>query len=121
MRALLIDPTTQTISEVDYSGDFHHIYELLDCSTFDVVSIDPAHDIYVDDEGLLKQPSMFFEYKGYQTPLAGKGLVLCHDDEGNSTAATMSLDELKSQVVFFLHIGMGVLVEVPYGDAETQQ
>jgi hypothetical protein len=33
----------------------------------------------------------------------------------------MPLDDLKSQVIFLLHIGMGVLVEVPYGDAETQQ
>ena len=35
MRAVYIDPYDETVSEVDYNGDFKEIYNLIDCSTFE--------------------------------------------------------------------------------------
>ena len=58
MRALLIDPIEQKVSEFDYDGDSSKIYEMLETSGhrprfFDVVSIPWGMDgIYIDDEGL---------------------------------------------------------------------
>lgn len=89
MRAFLIDPNNQTITEVDYSGDYKQIYDLIDCHTFDVVYVDENHCIYVDDEGLMK-PNLFFWFEDLMpTPLAGKALLLGEDGKD----ATLALPE----------------------------
>jgi hypothetical protein len=54
----------------------------------------------VDDEGLLKPQEGFFIYEGYRQPLAGNGLVLGTDEEGESVDPKMTLEELKSRVTF---------------------
>ena len=55
MKAILINPFNQTITEVEYSGNFKEIYKLIDCSTFDCINIDDDNTLFVDDEGLLKE------------------------------------------------------------------
>ena len=40
MKAILIDPFDESVSEVEYNGDYKEIYNLADCRTFDVVSLD---------------------------------------------------------------------------------
>ena len=53
MRAILIDPAKQTITEVDYDGDYQSIYKLIDCQTFAVPFVLENEDaLYADDEGL---------------------------------------------------------------------
>jgi hypothetical protein len=86
--AYLIDPATRSLKEVAYSGDYHDIYKLCDYSTFTTVELTTDHDTaFVDDEGLIKGPVyQFFGFKGYAQPLAGKGLILGTDDEGDSIA-----------------------------------
>jgi len=99
MRALLIDPKNYTITEVDYNGDYKTIYTHLNCELFDVVYFDFG-DIYVDDEGLLNNPEHFFVV-GKAQPLAGRGLVFGPvREDGETTPATISIDELKSQVQY---------------------
>jgi hypothetical protein len=89
MRTVLIDPVARSFTEVDYNGDYKSIYTHLECDLFDVVYTDLG-DVYVDDEGLLKGP-----------PLAGRGLVFGPvDEDGNSTEATVSIDELEKKVRF---------------------
>ena len=55
MKAILIDPFEQTVKEVQYSGDFHQIYDLIEAETFDVARISRGDGIFVDDEGLLRR------------------------------------------------------------------
>lgn len=55
MRAILIDPFTETIVEVEFDGNYKSIYPLIDCETFDCVSVDKNDTLYVDDEGLLAE------------------------------------------------------------------
>ena len=86
MKAYLIDPKEQKFEIVEYSGDFKQIYEILDCRAFDVVRTYENGDvIYVDDEGLFVEDQHFFMHKNYPTPLAGRGLVLGTDEEGEDT------------------------------------
>jgi hypothetical protein len=100
MRTILIDPVERSFTEVNYDGDFRSIYTHLGCDLFDVVYTDLG-DIYVDDEGLLKSPQKFFHIEGLPSPLAGRGLVFGPvDEEGNSTEATVSIDELEKKVRF---------------------
>ena len=109
MRAYLIDPWTNTISEVDYSGDYHHIYDLIDAHLFDVVRIDENGDgVFFDDEGLFKEEQAFFKIEGCPQPLAGKGLVLGADNEGNSVQPVFSLKEIERRITF---MPLGTVVE----------
>lgn len=105
MRAILIDPFTETISEVEYDGIYRSIYRLLShpeqpVDTFTVVRISAEDTIFVDDNGLLNEPTHFFEYYGYPQPLAGKGLILGVDDEGESIATMLDVDYVRAMVTW---------------------
>jgi len=106
MKAYLIDPFEMTISEVNYSGNYEEIYKLIDCKYFDCVNLGRTGDtIYIDDEGLINgKQQEFFKVKGYPTPLAGYGLVLGSDEEGDSVEPKISLEELRELVSFDVSI-----------------
>jgi hypothetical protein len=109
IKAILIDPFACTITEVEYDGDdYKQIYPLLSHESMKVNTFTCAypsslasHDaVYVDDEGLFKNPQRFFLIPSNGQPLAGKGLVIGADDEGESTSAETPLEALKRQVIF---------------------
>ena len=101
MKAILIDVKTQEIKEVEHDGKLQNIYDLIDCRTIDIVRIDDVNGIFVDDEGLLKD-NLYFEYSGSENvfKLAGSGLILGVDDEGNSISPTLTVEDVKSKVNF---------------------
>lgn len=107
MRAILIDPVLESITEVEYNNDYRQIYEWLsdkpnslEVSTFDTVMIDQRNCIFVDGDGLLKDPRYFFKFKGYPQPLAGRGLILGIRRDGESASASIAIDIVKSKVSF---------------------
>lgn len=104
MKAYLIDPFVPAITEVEYSGDYNQIYKLIDCDLFTCVDIDTgdaSDTLFVDDEGLISgKPQEFFMIGDYPTPLAGKGLVLGTDQNGESIAPSVDLEKLKNMVTF---------------------
>jgi len=107
MKALLIDPVRHTVTEVEHTGNYRHIYELLsdklnelEVDTFTAVGLQNGDAIYVDDEGLLKDPRYFFEWRGYAQPLAGRGLILGTDEEGGSIEPKTTLEEARRNVRF---------------------
>lgn len=102
MKAILIDTNTEEIKEVEFDGTLHHIYELVDCATFDVVRIDETNGIYVDDEGLFVEDQLFFTYHGdnYSHTLAGNGLVLGVNGGGETISPTITLAEVEEAVDF---------------------
>ena len=102
MKAILIDVHTQSVTEVEHDNTLNNIYELLNCRTFDVVMIDEVDSIYVDDEGLFVDDQLFFEYGGdaQSVRLAGNGLILGVDDEGNSISPQTTVEEVEGRVGF---------------------
>jgi hypothetical protein len=101
MRAILIDPFTRSITEIDYSGNYEDIYTLIGRDTFTVAAINNRGDgIFVDDEGLLKPGQEFFWHDGYPQPLAGKGLVLGCDEDGETVEPTVSTAEVAKHTRF---------------------
>lgn len=107
MRAILIDPVAETVTEVDHSGDYKEIYHFLsdemhglEVDTFDAVRINDSDTIFIDDDGLLKDPRYFFKWQGYEQPLAGRGLILASDQEGETIGTELSLDYVKRHVSF---------------------
>jgi hypothetical protein len=102
MRAILIDPFTQTIEEVDYSGDYKDIYGLIECDLFTTVYLPNTSDdtLFVDDEGLYVENQRFFKIDGFEQPLAGCGLLLGTDKEGESTDCMSTVEEVKAIVTW---------------------
>ena len=100
MRGILINPFDQTVTEVDYSGDFRDIYKLIDAQCFDCARISRNDGIFVDDEGLLNGTTHFFEHSEYPNPLAGKGLIVGCDEEGESQSCKTTIEEVKANVRF---------------------
>ncbi len=96
---LLIDPFEKTITPVYYDGDFHSIYNLIDCSCFDVVRCG-KYDLFVDDEGLFKDDQRFFLVFDYPQPLAGKALVVGCDEEGNTIEPGITIAELEARLLW---------------------
>jgi len=103
MKAYLIDPFKSEVTEVEYDGNYESIYAHIHCETFDVVRIGEGDVIYIDDEGLLKAENplngqRWFAFNGY--PLAGYGLVLGTDENGESIAPVSPFEWVKSMVTF---------------------
>jgi len=85
-KAVLIDPYEETVTDIEYDGHYKSIYPLIHCDTFTVVRLGNDDDLFVDDEGLLKltPQSKFFKIPAYPSPLAGYGLIVGCDEEGNA-------------------------------------
>lgn len=112
MRAILIDAVERTVREVDYTGRLDSAYKMLRCDLVDIVSLpnldtgegDSLHSMLVDDEGLLKREddpdAPFFMFRNGWA-LAGSGLVIGPvDDDGETTAATLTVEEVARNVAF---------------------
>lgn len=94
----MVDPTSRTILEVDV-GDYRHIRELIDCDCVTAARFNDAGDVaYVDDEGLLKGPTDFFLIEGYPQPLAGKGVIVGTNEDGDDVEPSINLEWLLENV-----------------------
>jgi hypothetical protein len=101
MKAFLIDPAAKTVTQVEYNGNWRDIYPLIDCDCFTTVDIDGQNTMFLDDEGLLRDGEIhYFAYGKSCPPLAGKALVLGYDEEGETVASTLTLEEVQSKVWF---------------------
>ena len=107
MRAILIDPVKGSVSEVEYTGETENIHEWLsdtanglEVNTLTAVNITKHDTLFVDDEGLLKEPRYLFEIRDYPHPLAGRGLILGLDGQGESVATELKLQDVKARLKF---------------------
>lgn len=104
MRAILIDPTNQSVGEVDYNGDYQTIARWIGAESglFTLIRLGDEHVLYVDDEGLLVRPNPngYFRLAGFPQVLAGKGLIVGTDQAGEDTPATAKVPDVKSVVTF---------------------
>ena len=96
MKGILINPYNETIKPVEYTGDWRDIALLIECDTFTVSRVDEVNDLYLDDEGLLIQPNRYFMWK--KQVYAGIGLLLGHNEEGNSIDTTLTLKDVEDAV-----------------------
>jgi hypothetical protein len=111
MNAYLIDPFNKSITAVNYDGKLQSMYALLgdDVSCVDVCRINHAGDaIFVDDEGLLKdEDNQAYFYVTHESGslethvmLAGRGLVLGCDGNGDSCSPEVQLDQLTRRIIW---------------------
>ena len=107
MRAILINPFEREITTVIRSDNYKDIYNYLSTDDFSVnnfavVHWDEFNDIFIDDEGLYVDDQAFFSIAGTHSELvlAGKGLILGHDSEGDTTDTDLTLEEIRSAVTW---------------------
>lgn len=104
MKAYLIDPVQRTVEEVAFndSRDYHQIHELIGADCYDVARINREGDgIFVDDEGLLRSGILpAFQTTLYGGPLAGRGLCLGCDPEGETREPQITLEALRDSITF---------------------
>jgi predicted GNAT family N-acyltransferase len=109
VEAIFINAITQEISliELKERGRYSEMYRLLSipglrpCSDINVVGLDQRrHYINVDGEGLLKDPEHFILWKGYGNALAGHGIIIRVDDEGETVSAELSVETVKRHIKF---------------------
>lgn len=115
IKGLLIDPETQTITEVDVINDEHgscleSLYDHLKCSCVDVtrgllsyLPREPMDDIWFDDEANYSDCPYMFLIPGF-VPLIGRGLILSIGDEGGCLSHTLTeqdIEYLKLSIKWF--------------------
>jgi hypothetical protein len=98
MKGILINPFDTTIKEVVYTGDYREIYDLIGCRSFDCVLFYGTQDMYIDDEGLLKNNQRYFRMTELGANYGGKALLLSHDDEGETTGTNLDLQMVEDMV-----------------------
>ena len=91
MRAILIDPYTRTVTEIDHDGTLDGLYKTLQCDTVDAVQVGPRDTLWLDDEGFLQAGRPVYRLGDSPTPLAGRGLILGVGKDGNERATTIPL------------------------------
>lgn len=86
MRAFFIDPDAETVTEIDFEGDYKAIQQAIDCRTFDVVTIcEKGSTLYLDDEGFMHAGKTAWCFASQpDRRYAGKGLVLGTTGEGDN-------------------------------------
>jgi hypothetical protein len=103
IKAILIDSTAQEVREIEIENKLEAYYAAIGCNTIDAVypgELEGRDVVYVDDNGLLDGPQHFFHLAGFPTPLAGNGLVIGTDDEGESVDAATPVDQVRQGVMF---------------------
>jgi len=100
-KAYLIDPEKKEVTEVFFSG-LDDIYRLTGCDCIDVARLSAGEGIYVDDNGLLKEPEFFFWISGfYPHPLAGRGLFVGPvDRDGYEKNPVTVIEDVRKNTVF---------------------
>lgn len=109
MKAILIDPHSETISEVVYDGDWKSIGPWIDADLFDVVQVGNDDVVYIDDEGLFRDGQKFFWMQGWAHPLCGKALVLGETQDGGTEDVHTDIELFRNSVKFMDRGTVGLL------------
>lgn len=105
MRAILIDPETKTVTEVQIDGSLHDIYKVLDCNMIEAPVRYPNGDfMYCDEEYWLtynpEEAPCGFMFPNWRYAILGKALIVGSDDEGNDVDCVSNPAEFEVNIVW---------------------
>ena len=99
MKAYWVNVAERTITAVDYSG-LADLKRLVG-GYIELAKQWPTGDVlYVDEEGLLKNPKAFFSIPGHPTPIGSNGVVVGREigDTDITADPTIPSDQLRAEV-----------------------
>ena len=105
-RAILIDPFTETVSQVTLADTkFQTLRTLIDCEIITMTGLANGVDMILDDEGLLKDSNSqaYFKFGIGSQPFAGKALIVGTDNEGETVSLpeNITTEKVFERVIFF--------------------
>jgi hypothetical protein len=105
-RAILIDPFTETVSQVTLvDTKFQTLRTLIDCEIITMTGLADGVDMILDDEGLLKDSNSqaYFKFGIGSQPFAGKALIVGTDEEGETVSLpeNITTEKVFERVIFF--------------------
>lgn len=112
ITVILIDPFACEVKHIEINkGELRDYYAALSHETMEVDTFTCAYPgtlkgrdtLYVDDEGLMKNPERLFAMAGAHQPFAGKGLIVGTDAEGNSIDAETDIVMVRLSTMFLAY------------------
>jgi hypothetical protein len=102
MRAIIIDPTDKSVTEADIDTSYEAFRSFSRSGYIERVRLPEGHWLWIDEEGLLQpEPGPFFRMEAVPSAtFAGKGIILCCDEEGDHAPATVSEELIRENVWF---------------------
>ena len=83
MRAVKIDPTSRTVTEIDLKKNpnrtLDELYEIIGCDLVELIQLDRGIIMVVDEEGKCKTVRGAFTFIGWGTVIAGTAVILGGD------------------------------------------
>lgn len=106
LTGYLVDPDTATISAIDLERDENGslltaLYQLIGCQLVEKYELGDNHDLWIDEEGWLTFPRAVIgtEAHGTNLLLAGRGVILGVNDEGDCITPTRSIEDCAASLV----------------------
>ena len=99
MKAILIDAKTREVREVSIKGDLKSLQDAVG-GYIELVQLGDGDDLFVNEEGLLHGEVHFFAIEGYAQPLAGNGIIVGHNGDGDTVSANLTVDWVRERVTF---------------------
>lgn len=106
IKVIKVNATAHTVTEVEIEDTLEAYYREIGCELITAAypkSLTRGDCIFVDDEGLLHEPKPFFMYTGYPQPLAGNGLIVGVDEDGNTVSPKITLPQARARIWFQPH------------------
>ena len=105
MKAIKIDVTNQTISQITIGKDYKEIYTQIgnNCDLFCCpFEFENGDCLYADDEALLKEVEGCFAFPNWNYPIVGNAIILGtdYDNDGESTDAKSEISQLQETIIW---------------------
>lgn len=106
IKAIKIDVVNKTVYQIKIKNTLQGLYDGTGADLVEIVRLlKNGDDIYIDEEGRLKEKQLgAFIFDAGTTeetfPLVGHGLIVGHDEEGDCINAKSTVEEIKKRVSF---------------------
>ncbi len=101
IRVIVINAAARLIHEEEVENTLEALQRIVGGNIERAMTLENGDEVFVNEEGLLSHPTNFFTIDGGHQPFAGDAFVIgAADDDGESTHAESSVDEIIVAVNF---------------------